>query len=358
MSERAGVDLMQVVDISEFERLALPRIPEAFRFIVQGGAGSGAAIVANLAAWQRWVLHARMLVDVSSCDTSTTVLGQHIDLPVLIAPSGMQGQVTADGEVASARASEQAGTIMVLSMNASRSPEEVGAVGRPFWMQLYWGRDRGFVTEVVNRAAEAGATALCLTVDFPVRPWINGEMLAAWGRLGEQTTALQGHFFDPDEQPTWQHDASLTWSDLEWLQSISSLPVVLKGIMTAADAKLAVEHAVSAVVVSNHGGQAFEHGPATAEVLPEIVEAVGGRIELLVDGGIRNGGDVFRALALGARAVLIGRPNVWGLAVAGAAGAARVLTVLGEELETLMAQTGARTVSEIDRTMISRRDRY
>src|SRR5947209_18295223 len=276
--EVSAVDLTQIVDISEFERLALPQIPEAFTFVVQGGAGSGAAIAANLAAWQRWVLHARMLVDVSSCDTSTTVLGSAIDLPILIAPSGMQGQVTPDGEVASARASAQAGTIMVLSMNASRSPEEVGAVGRPFWMQLYWGRDRGFVTDVVHRATAAGAAALCLTLDFPVRPWISGEMLAAWGRLGEQTTALQGHFFDPDEQPTWQHDATLTWSDLEWLQSMSPVPVVLKGIMTAADAKLAVEHGVPAIVVSNHGGQAFEYGPATAEVLPEIVEAVDGRI--------------------------------------------------------------------------------
>jgi len=239
-------------------------------------------------------------------------------------------------------------------MNASRPPEEVGAI-RPFWWQFYFGHDRGFLRETMERAAAAGATAVCLTVDIPVRPWINAQMLAAWDALGDQSTALRGHHFDTDEVPVWHTDSSLTWSDLEWLQEITPLPLVLKGIMSPEDTRLAAERGVAAVIVSNHGGQAIEHGPSTAEVLPEIVEAADGRLEVFVDGGIRSGTDVYRALALGARAVMIGRPNLWGLAVGGADGASRVLAVIREELETMMAQTGARDIAEIDRTRVSLR---
>jgi 4-hydroxymandelate oxidase len=217
-------------------------------------------------------------------------------------------------------------------------------------MQIFWGHDRGQLRETVERAASAGAAALCLTVTLPVRPWLRGDMLRAWADLSDQPTAMRGRWFQHDEHP---YSAKVTWSDLEWLRGISPLPLVLKGVMRDSDARLAAEHGVDAVFVSNHGGQALEHCAPTAEALPRVVDALDGRAEVLVDGGIRSGTDVLRALALGARAALVGRPALWGLALGGADGVAGVLDLLRGELETSMAMCGARDVSEIDRTLVS-----
>jgi 4-hydroxymandelate oxidase len=365
-TRRAAIDVSRLFAIGEFQTLAEERMPEAVRINVQCE-GTGRALRANVAAWDRWALRPKVLVDVSSCDTSTTVLGEPIELPALIAPFTCSALCHPDGELGVARASARAATIMTLSMGSTRSPEEIAVEVPRFWMHLGATPDRGLMAEVVRRASNAGACALCLTVDLPVFPWWPRVMVDALRALeldpfivGETRTlwdeSVRAKRSADDATFKQLRDSSLssfTWADLEWLRELSSLPLVLKGVQTGEDARRAIEHGAAAVVVSNHGGHALDQARATAQVLPEVVAAVDGRLEVLVDGGIRSGADVLRALALGARAVLIGRPALWGLTVGGADGVARVLELLHEELEVLMAMCGARRISEIDSTMVA-----
>lgn len=355
------IDIAQLGDVASFERLAEQRMSNDLRFIIQGGAGSGVAVRANAAGWQRWGLRSRCLVDVSERDTSATILGHRLKVPVLIAPFAWQSLCHPDGELATARASADAGTIMVLSGSATRSPEEVGQAG-PFWMQLGY-QDRALTEEIVRLAVDAGATALCVTADLPVLPWWPGwmETVSRFSSDLNWTTfaaSLETERTGPERRSeTIATQPNFTWADLEWLSGLSPLPLVLKGVMTGEDAKLACEYGAAAIVVSNHGGHALGDALSTAEVLPEIVAAVANRLEILVDGGIRSGADVFRALALGADAVMIARPVAWGLLLGGADGVARVLTLLHDELNTLMGLAGAREVAEINRAMIAVRER-
>lgn len=347
----------ELYSLDEFEALAQTRMSAAVRTLVQGGSGSGAAIRRNRDAWDQWFVRPRALVDVSACNLATSVLGQPISFPCVIAPSGLHSLLHPDGESATARAAREADTIMVLSSGSSRTIEELVPERVRHWMQVYWGQDRAFLKDLVQLAAGAGFLAIALTTDMPVRPWTHGEMRAALDEIGAVKSAyLPPRSLHLQAGGPWQHDARLTWQDLVWLRSISPLPIVLKGIMTAEDARLAAEHGAAAIVVSNHGGRTLDAAPATATVLPEVVEATDGNVEVLVDGGIRSGADVLKALALGARAVLIGRPVLWGLAVGGAQGVSRVLAILRGELESALAMAGFSSPAQVNGTALLRRD--
>lgn len=349
-------DLSDFHQLAQFEGHAATAMTEAALRLANDGAGHGDAIRRNEAAWARWALRGRVLRDVSACDMSTTVLSTSVSMPLLIAPSGLHGLAHPEAEVATARAAAAANTLMILSMNSSLSVEEVAATGAALWFQIYWGAERDFLVDLMARAAQAGCKAFCLTVDMPVRPWLLGPMRAALQAVGDIQPAhgfpRSGHLAAASR---WDHDARLTWDDLAWLRANSPLPIVLKGIMTAEDADLACRHGADAIIISNHGGRVLEEGLATADVLEEIVAAVDGRIEILVDGGVRTGGTVAKALALGARAALIGRPALWGLAAGGADGVGRVLDLIRGELQSVMGMIGVGDVAAIDQSAVARR---
>ena len=353
----AGVEAFCVAD---FERLAEAALePGAFGYYA-GGAGDERALAGNVAAWERLRLRPRVLIDVSDVTTATTVLGTPVAMPLLVAPTAIQKLAHPDGEVGMAKAAAAAGTLMCLSTLATASPAEVAAAapGAPRWFQLYVFRDRAVTRAFVEQAVEHGYGAIVLTVDAP--------------RLGRRERDLRTGFRVPEEITVpsmaalggWEGatplellgaiDPSLTWDDLEELRSLSSLPLVLKGIQTAEDAELACANGVDAIVVSNHGGRQLDAVAPTAELLPEVVEAVAGRIEVYVDGGIRRGSDVVKALALGARAVLAGRAPLWGLACAGEAGATRVLRLMRDEIENELALCGCTSPAEVAPSHVTR----
>jgi 4-hydroxymandelate oxidase len=309
-----------------------------------------------------------MLVDVSKREMKVTVLGQPLALPMLVAPMAFQCLAHPDGELATASAAAQIGTVMVLSTLSTKSLESVATVSqaatnapRP-WFQLYVHRDRGLTKALVERAYAAGFAALCLTVDAPVLGQREGDRrhrfvlpdgmtlanLAALKTLespqGEQESGLFAYFLE-------QINPALTWQDLEWLQSLSPLPLVLKGILRGDDAVRAIEHGAQGIIVSNHGGRQLDGAIAAIDALPEIVAVVAGRAEILVDGGIRRGTDFLKALALGANAVLVGRPILWGLAVAGSTGVQHVLEILQSEFDLAMALSGCASLQDIDRSL-------
>jgi len=347
------------LNVAEFEEAARARLgPGAYAYFA-GGAGDEHTLRANAAAYAGWALRPRVLVDVSTVSAATTVLGTEVSLPVLVAPTAFQRLADPEGELATARAAAAAGTVMCVSTLASVTPAELAtaAPGAPQWFQLYWSPDRGFTGELVDSVVEAGFRALVLTVDLPV--------------AGRRERDLREAFVLPDDLPVpnlpvalrradfhtalaESVDSSLTWSDLEWLRSRCPLPLVIKGVQTAEDALLALEHGAEGVVVSNHGGRQLDGVPASLDLLPEVVEAVGGRIEVLLDGGIRRGTDVLKALALGARAVLAGRAVIWGLAAGGEAGATQVLELLRAEVELGLQLLGARSPGEVTRAHVRR----
>ncbi|HVZ78965.1 MAG TPA: alpha-hydroxy acid oxidase [Gemmatimonadaceae bacterium] len=359
--------MTQPINIAEYEALARERLSAMAHAYYAGAANDELTLAENAAAWDRIRLRPRVLVDVRHVDTSTTVLGQSVTMPILTAPCGFNALGHADGERAVARAVASAGTIQVVSTAATTSLEDVAAASTgPKWFQLYCYRDREVTRDLVRRAEAAGYRALCLTVDVPflgrrerevrngfhlppgmslrnLEPYAAAEMAAA-----ERDSALARYV-----NALW--DPSLDWSMLEWLRSITSLPLVLKGVLTGEDAALGVQHGAQAIIVSNHGGRQLDGAVSGAEALPEVVEAVGGRAEVLVDGGIRRGSHVLRALAMGARAVLIGRPYLWGLAVGGEPGVHHVLEILHQELVLAMALSGRPTVGSIDRSLLARR---
>ena len=353
------------INLDEYEALARERSPKMVFNYYAGGANDELTVAENKSAWGRIRLRPRVLVDVSRIDTSTTVLGQTLKMPVLTAPCAFNTLAHPEGECAVARATAATGIIQVVSTAATKSFEEIsGASGGRRWFQLYCYRDRGVTRGLVQAAEAAGFSALCLTVDVPVLgrrereirdrfqlppgvTMVNLEPFAA-DRLAatDNPSSLAAYVND-----LW--DSSLTWEVIGWLRSITKMPVVVKGILTAEDARLALERGVAAIVVSNHGGRQLDGAVPTCEALPEVVEAVGGRVEVLVDGGIRRGADVVKALALGARAVLIGRPYLWGLAVNGEEGVRHVLELLRDEIQLAMALVGRPAVKDIDRTLVA-----
>ena len=358
---------MQFTNLLQLEALAREVIePGAFDYI-SGGADDELSLRRNREDFERLVLRPRMLVDVSNLDMSTTVLGVPVSMPVLLAPTAGHKLCCAEGEYATARAAEQAGIIMILSTLATTSIEDVASASNsPKWFQLYVYRDREVTRMLVRRAEESGYKALCLTVDVPVIGHRERDLRNAFTFPSEYPLAhfvgtdmetmvigVQGTGFGTYIASKW--DAALTWEGLDWLASITRLPIVVKGILTAEDAKLAVEHGATGIVVSNHGGRQLDSVQSGIAALPEVAEAVGGRIEVLMDGGVRRGTDVLKALALGARAVLIGRPYLYGLALGGEEGATHVLQVLREEISTSMALAGRPNIASIDGSLVEMR---
>ena len=348
------------VNLFEYEAAARERMPKHQYDYIAGGATDEISLRRNRAAFESILLQPRMLVDVGQRDLTTTVLGQKISFPVMTDPAGGHARAHPEGELATARAVASAGTIMLVSSASSYTLEEIaGSSGGPKWFQQHFYRDKGLTIEMVHRAKEAGYAAICLTLDFKVNPKrernIRNKYVApnppnyahldlkdfSWGSSDGDLETLNNIF-----------DLSATWADLEWLADQTKLPVLVKGIMTAEDARLAVEHGARAMVVSNHGGRQLDTTFASIEVLPEVVEAVDGRVEVYLDGGIRRGTDVLKALALGARAVLIGRPVFWGLAVDGEAGVRAVLDILRDELDIAMAMCGAPKIDSINMSLL------
>jgi isopentenyl diphosphate isomerase/L-lactate dehydrogenase-like FMN-dependent dehydrogenase len=351
---------VEPVCVADYERLAEERLdPGAFGYYA-GGAGDELALSGNVEAWRRLRLRPRVLVDVSEVTAATTVLGTPVSMPLLVAPTAIQRLAHPDGEEGMARAAAAAATVMCLSTLATATPADVAAAAPDGarWFQLYVFRDRGVTRSFVEQAVEHGYGAIVLTVDAP--------------RLGRRERDFRTGFRVPEEivVPSmaalggWEGatplellgaiDPALTWGTLDELRALSRLPLVLKGIQTAEDADLACEHGVDAIVVSNHGGRQLDAVAPTAELLPEIVEAVGGRIEVYVDGGIRRGSDVVKALALGARAVLAGRAPLWGLACEGESGALRVLELLRDEVELTLALCGCVSPEAVTPAHLSR----
>jgi len=337
---------VQPVNVWEYERLAAERLDANALAYFAGGSGDEVTLEENLAAFRRRKLRPRVLVDVSSISTATTVLGTEVSLPILIAPLAFQRMAHPDGEAATARAAAAAGTIMCLSSAATRSPREVAeacAAGGTRWFQVYVFRDRAVTEGLIEEAVEHGFGALVLTVDVPY--------------IGRRERDLRVDFRLPDELASYgerlqDFDAAVSWHDLEWLAGYG-LPVVVKGILTAEDARLACEHGAAAVVVSNHGGRQLDGVAASLDALPEVVEAVEGRIEVLLDGGVRRGADALKAIALGARAVLIGRAMLWGLTVGGEEGVAHVLELLRAEVELGLGLLGCCSPGEVMRAHVT-----
>ncbi len=350
------------LNLADHERQAQARLDANSWAYFSGGAGDEITLTTNRRAWDDIALLPRVLRPLAGGHTRCNLLGRELAHPIFLAPVAYQCLAHPDGEIATAWAAAALGAGMVLSMQSSTTLEEVAAAmlgeasAGPLWLQLYLQHDRGSVRELIARAEASGYEALVLTVDAPTSgvrdrerragfalpPSIRAANLSTMAAPpSAQLTAGQSALFDD----LLQH--APTWSDVAWLQAQTRLPVLLKGVLHPEDARLAAAQGIAGLIVSNHGGRTLDTAVSTALALPRIADAVGGALPLLVDGGIRRGTDVFKALALGATSVLVGRPAVWGLAHAGAAGVAHVLRVLRDELEVSMALTGCATLADI-----------
>jgi isopentenyl diphosphate isomerase/L-lactate dehydrogenase-like FMN-dependent dehydrogenase len=346
-------------NVSDYERLAEERLdPGAFGYFA-GGSGDELTLRENVAGYRRWQLRPRALAGVDEVTTETTVLGTPVSMPVLVAPVAFQRMAHTDGEPGTARAAAAAGTTMVLSTLATSTPSDVAeaAPGGRRWFQLYCYRDPGVTRAMIDQATDAGFEAIVLTVDAPrlgrrERDLRTGFVIPADVRVPSFAAAAGGPVAGTPADMFALMDPAVDWRDLEQLASDCSLPVLVKGLVTAEDAHLACEHGAAAIVVSNHGGRQLDGASATIDALPEVVEAVAGRLEVLVDGGIRRGTDVLKALALGARATLVGRPVIWGLAVDGERGALRVLELLREEIELALSLLGCASPEQVARAHV------
>ena len=348
------------LNVGDYERLAAERLgPGAWSYFA-GGADDERTLRWNVEAYARWRLRPRVLCDVTDVSTETAVLGTSVSMPLLVAPVAFQRMAHADGEPGTARAAAAAGTLMCLSTIATASPADVAAAapGAPRWFQLYVFKDWAITEALVRQAVEAGCSAVVLTADTPY--------------LGRREGPLRTGFTIPDDVRVPAVDAArgglapfdlhehfalfspaVSWRDVERLAELSRLPVVVKGVLTAEDARLACEHGAAAVAVSNHGGRQLDGVPASLEALPEVAEAVDGRAEVYVDGGIRRGTDVVKALALGARAALAGRAVIWALAAGGEPGALRVLELLRDEIRLALALLGCTSPEEVSRAHVA-----
>jgi len=339
-----AIQLDEALSLPDFESLARNHISHGAWERIQGGAADELTVRWNREAYQHIRLRPRVLVDVSKLDTRVTLFGQELPFPILLAPTGAQGFVYPDGDLAAARGAGAARATLVISSSASSRVEEVArAATGPVWFQLYVQKDRGFTRELVERAEAAGCRAICVTVDSPTQGARNREEHARAELPERPLPNLQGKDY---------LDAALTWKDIEWLQSFAKTPVLLKGILDPEDAALAVKAGVSGIMVSNHGGRNLDTAPASISALPLVVDKVAGRIPVIVDGGVRRGTDVLKALALGASAVGIGRPYLYGLGVGGAQGVTRVVEILRKEFELAMMLTGRPDIAAIDRSAI------
>lgn len=354
-----------IVTLADHESHARTRLDDNAWAYFSGGAGDEITLSGNRSAWDGLQLHPRVLQPLAGGHTRTQLLGNTLAHPILLAPVAYQRLAHPDGELATAHAAAALGAGMVLSTQSSVALESVAQAvlsvsnqpsRGPLWFQLYMLHDRGFTKELVQRAEQAGFEALVVTVDAPTSGYRDRERRANF-LLPVGVTAVNLAGLPPSSNASLQPGQSAlfdgllvnspTWADMDWLQSITRLPILLKGVLHEADARQAADMGLAGVVVSNHGGRTLDTVPATAHVLPRIVQALAGDIPVLVDGGIRRGTDVFKAIALGATAVLIGRPYVYGLANAGAVGVAHVLRLLRDELEIAMALCGCKTLAQL-----------
>jgi 4-hydroxymandelate oxidase len=356
---------LSAINLFGYEQLAKEHLSQMAFDYYSSGAWDEVTLRDNLAAFTRVKLRPKMLVDVSKINLTTQVLGESLQLPLLIAPMAFQCLADPEGEIATALAAEIAGVGMVLSTLATKSLEEVATVANGLqWFQLYIHKDQGLTQALVQRAYTAGYKAICLTVDAPMLgkrerdqrneftlpPGLHPANLTNISGLDiPQATGESGllTYFSQQINP------GVTWKDLEWLQSLSPLPLVVKGILRADDAVRAVEYGAQAIVVSNHGGRQLDGAIASLDALPDIIAAVDGKAEVLLDGGIRRGTDILKALAYGAKAVLIGRPVLWGLAVAGKIGVSHIISLLQDELNLAMALSGCASLGDIDSSLVS-----
>jgi 4-hydroxymandelate oxidase len=355
---------LEPINLDDFEALAREKLSDMAWAYYASGAHDEITVRENRAAFDRISLHYKVLQDVSRRELATTVLGSPVSMPILVAPTAFHGLAHPDRELATTRAAGKAGTVMILSTLATSSVEEVVACASgPVWFQLYVFKDRAATEALVRRAERAGARALVLTVDAPLlgrreRDVRNRFQLPSGLRVEnlvpEGMSDLPPVACDSGLAAYFASllDPALTWKDLEWLRSIARVPLVVKGIVRADDAARAVDAGARAIVVSNHGGRQLDTSPATISVLPSIVERVGGRAEVFLDGGVRRGTSVLKALALGARAVLVGRPILWGLAAGGETGVSAVLEVLRTELDLALALSGCANVASVGRDLV------
>jgi len=354
---------MEIVNVFEYEALAKEKLPKMVFDYYASGAEDQWTLQENRRAFERIRFRPRVLVDVSEIDLSTTVLGFKIAMPIMIAPAAMQKMAHPDGELATARAASAAGTIMTLSSLATSNVEDISSTGPGIhFFQLYVLKDRYVVAQLVRRAENAGFKAIVLTVDAP--------------RLGRREADIRNKFSLPSHLTLKnfegldlgtiektegsglasyvanQIDRSLSWKDVKWLQKITNLPILVKGVMTAEDTRLSVQAGAAGIIVSNHGARQLDYVPATISCLEEVVKAARGQVPVFLDGGVRRGTDVFKALALGASGIFIGRPVLYALAVEGEAGVRKVLQMLRDELELTMSLAGCCSVKDINRSYI------
>jgi 4-hydroxymandelate oxidase len=353
-----------LLNVADYEAAAQEKLAANALDYYRSGAHDEITLAHNRSAWDRIELHYRVLVDVSKRSMETTVLGHALSMPIALAPTAFHGLACADAELATARAASRAKTLMCLSSLSNTNVEEVvpAAAPSPVFFQLYVYKDRAVTRELLLRAATAGCKAIVVTVDaprlgrrerdarnrfhLPKGLHVRNLVPAGFGELPiTEDSGLAAYFED-------LIDPALAWKDIAWLRSISPLPIVIKGIVRADDAAHAAAEGAAAIVVSNHGGRQLDGSPATADVLARCVDAIGGRAEVLVDGGIRRGTDVLKAISLGARCALVGRPILWGLAVNGADGATAVLDILRRELDLAMTLAGAPTLADLSRDLL------
>jgi 4-hydroxymandelate oxidase len=331
------------LQVDDYEPVAREKLPPDVYDYYAGGAGDERTLEENLRSFDRWVLRPRFLRGAGFPDPSTEVLGTRVEFPVLVAPWAYQGRAHPDGERGTVRGAARVGTIAVVSSTAVDDLEGIAAASEgPKWWQLYLFADAGLNEEMLARVVGAGYEAICWTVDFPV----------AGLRHRDARSGFVMPFGISDADYTYE--PNMTWDHLTFIREHApGLPVLVKGLLTAEDALLAVEHGADGVVVSNHGGRQLDSCPASLDALPDVIEALDGRLPVLMDGGVRRGTDVLKAIALGAAAVMVGRPAAWGLAAEGEEGVAGVLDIFRTEVENAMALTGCRSVAEIGRDLVA-----
>jgi L-lactate dehydrogenase (cytochrome) len=382
--------LANITCVEDLRQLARRKVPRAFFDYAEAGSYSETTLRANRTDLAAVKLRQRVLIDVSSRNTKTMILGEEASLPIALAPVAMTGLEHGDGEILACRAAHRAGIPFTMSTLSICSIEDVAAaVSKPFWFQLYVMKDRGFVRALIERAAAARCSALILTADLQVlgqrhvdiknglsvppalkirnvinmaaKPrWVTGLLAGkrwTFGNLHGYVKGIEG-VRSLAQWVSSQFDPTLSWKDVEWIKSLWSGKLVLKGILDVEDAKMAAKSGADALVVSNHGGRQLDGAPSSVSVLPRIAEAVGSEIEVLFDGGIRSGQDVLKALALGAKSCLIGRAYIFGLGAAGEAGVSKAIKIIRNELDVSMALTGIRSIPEIDRRILASQIRH
>ncbi|MGH2981436.1 MAG: alpha-hydroxy acid oxidase [Solirubrobacterales bacterium] len=353
--------MAELINVADYERLASEVLDSGPLGYFAGGAWDEVTLRENTEAWRRWRLRPRMLVDVGEVSTATELLGSGISMPIALAPVAFQRMAHDDGEQGMARAAAEAGALMCVSTIANARPSEVAAAAPQGhrWFQLYCFRDRAVTQALVDEAVESGYEAIVLTVDAPRLGWRERDMRAGFEVPAEITVPSVAAALGSEKaigvaEAFALLDPTLTWADLEQLVSGCDLPVLVKGVLTSEDAELALKHGAAGVIVSNHGGRQLDGVAPSAEALPEVADAISGRGLILVDGGVRRGTDVIVALALGADAVMVGRPPLWGLAADGERGALRVLKILRNELELALALAGCPTPAAVTAEHVKR----